>query len=88
MLNFFISTVAFSLAVFALNRYCDAQSLASTRARTIIVMTVATLISIAAGWAIDELDGEAMLHKNDPSMIEVLHSGDPMQIAKLLAGFN
>lgn len=88
MLNFLISTTTFSLAVFALNRYFDAQELGSTRSRTMIVMTAATLISIGAGWAVDKLDGEAELHKNDPSITEVVKSGDPVQIAKLLAGFN
>jgi hypothetical protein len=88
MLNFLISTIAFSLAAFALNRYFDAQEFSSTRARTITVMIAATFISIGAGWAVDQLDGEAELHKNDPSMLEVVKSGDPVMIAKLLAGFN
>lgn len=88
MLNFFISTIAFSIAVFALNRYFDAQGLDSTRYRTITVMIVATFVSIGAGWVVDRLDGDAELHKNDPSISEVVQSGDPLKIAKLLAGFN
>ncbi len=88
MLNFLISTIVFSLAAYALNRYFDAQDLDSTRSRKIMVMTVATLISIGAGWAIDKLDGDAELHKNDPSITNVIQSGDPVQIAKILAGFN
>jgi hypothetical protein len=51
-------------------------------------MFIATLISIASSWATDQLDGEAELHKNDPSIIQVMQSGDTVQIAKLLAGFN
>jgi len=86
MLNFFISTIAFSIAVYALNRYFDAQSINGTRSRTMVVMVAATLISIGAGWTVDQLDGDAELHKNDPSMAEVVQSGDPMKIAKLLAG--
>ncbi|MES2013100.1 MAG: hypothetical protein V4445_05065 [Pseudomonadota bacterium] len=58
-----------------------------SRTHTLIVMIVATLVSIGAGWAVDELDGEAELHKNDPSIIEVVKNGDPLQIAKILAGF-
>ncbi len=53
-----------------------------------IVMVAATFISIGAGWAVDQLDGDAELHKNDPSLTEVVQSGDPVKIAKLLAGFN
>jgi hypothetical protein len=54
----------------------------------VIVILIATLISIASGWATDQLDGEAELHKNDPSILQVVQSGDPVQVAKLLAGFN
>lgn len=53
-----------------------------------IVMVAATLISIGAGWAVDQLDADAELHRNDPSMTEIVQSGDPVEIAKLLAGFN
>lgn len=88
MLNFLISTITFSLAVYALNRYFDAQDLDSTRSRKVIVITVATFISIGAGWAIDKLDGDAELHKQDPSITDVIQSGDPVQIAKRLAGFS
>jgi len=88
MLNFIISTAVFSFAVFGLNRYFDAQSIIGTRSRTMIVMVAATLISFGAGWAVDQLDGDAELHKNDPSMTEVVQTGDPVKIAKLLAGFN
>ena len=88
MLNFIISTAVFSFAVYGLNCFFDSQSVSGTRSRTMIVMVVATLISICAGWAVDKLDGDAQLHKNDPSMIEIVQSGDPVKIAKLLAGFN
>lgn len=88
MLYFFISTVAFSIDVFALNRYFDAQGLDSTRYRTIAVMIVVIFISIGAGGVVDRLDDDAELHKNDPSTAEVVQSGYPLKIAKLLAGFN
>lgn len=88
MLNFLISTIAFSIAVYGLNLYFNAQNLTASRSCTVVVMLAATLISIAAGWAVDQLDGEAELHKNDPSMLAVVQTGDPVQIAKLLAGFN
>jgi hypothetical protein len=88
MLNFIISTIVFSIAVYALNRFFHAQAISGTRSHTIIVMVAATLISIGAGWAVDELDGDAEQHKNDPSIAEILKSGDPVKIAKVLAGFN
>ncbi len=88
MLNFLISTIAFSIAVYGLNFYFRAQNLTASRSRTVVVMLAATLISIAAGWVLDQLDGEAELHKNDPSIMAVVQSGDPVQIAKVLAGFN
>ena len=88
MLNFIISTIAFSIAVYALNRYFDAQAISGTRLRTMVVLVAATLISIGAGWAVDVIDGDAELHKHDPSMTEILKSGDPIQIAKILAGFH
>jgi hypothetical protein len=88
MLSFLISTITFSAAVYGLNIYFNAQNFTASRSRTVIVMFIATLISIASGWATDQLDGEAELHKNDPSIIYVLQSGDPIQIAKLLTGFN
>lgn len=88
MLNFLISTIAFSVAVYALNRFINNQAIASTRSRTMIVMAAATLISIGAGWAVDVIDGDAELHKNDPSIAEVVKSGDPVKIARILAGLN
>ena len=88
MLNFIISTIAFSLSVYGLNRYFNAQATSGTRSRTMIVMVTATIISIGAGWTLDQLDGDAQLHKNDPSITEIVKSGDPIQIAKVLAGFN
>jgi len=87
MLNFLISTITFSAAVYGMNLYFNAQNFTASRSRTIIVMLIATLLSISAGWATDQLDGEAELHKNDPSIIQVVQSGDTVQIAKLLAGF-
>jgi hypothetical protein len=88
MLNFFISSIAFSIAAYALNRYLHAQNIVSTQSRSLVVMLVATIISIGAGWAIDQLDGEAKLHKNDPTFTEIIKSGDPVKLVKLLIGFN
>lgn len=88
MLNFIISTTAFSIAAYALNRYFDVNAISDTRSRTMVVMIAATLISIGAGWAVDLIDGDAELHKNDPSITEIVKNGDPVKIAKVLTGFN
>jgi len=88
MLNFLISTIAFSLAMYGMNRYFEGKSTSRTRSRSMLIMLAATLTSIGAGMAIDRLDGEAELHKKDPSLIEMLKSGDSLQIAKVLTGFD
>ena len=87
MLNFLISTIAFSLAIYVLNRIFNAHA-NSPRSVTLTVMILATLFSIGASWAVDKLDGDAELHKNDPSMMQVIKSGDPVKIVKLFIGFN
>ena len=74
--------------MYGLNQYLDVRELASTRSRTMMVMVLATLVSIGAGMVIDQLDGEAELHKNDPSLSDIVKSGDPLKIAKVLTGFN
>jgi hypothetical protein len=86
MLGFIISTIAFSIALYALNRRFDAQSLGSTQSRKVLVMTLATIFSIGVGWVVDKVDGDADLPH--PSVAEVVQSGDPMQMIKLLAGMN
>ena len=87
MLNFIISTLAFSIAAYTLNRIFNTKT-TSPRSHTFAIMTTATLISIGAGWAVDKFDGDAELNKHNPSMIEVFQSGDPMKIMKMLSGFN
>ena len=88
MLSFIISTFAFFLAAYALNRYLDAQELDSNRTRNILVMVVATFISFGAGWLVDKLDGDAALPQHNVSVVDVMQSGDPVKIAKLLVGIN
>ncbi|MBA3696363.1 MAG: hypothetical protein H0W85_06310 [Methylotenera sp.] len=88
MLNFIISTIAFFVAIFILNRYLNNLDIENSRFRKIIVFVAATLISLGVGWAVDEIDGDAKLHENEPSFSEVVKEGDPSQIAKLLAGIH
>jgi hypothetical protein len=88
MLGLVISTIAFSVAAYALNRYFDAGENDSTRSRKVLVMTAATLISIGAGWVTDQLDGDAVAARKNGSIIDIVQSGDPVQIAKVLIGIN
>jgi hypothetical protein len=87
MLNFLISTVAFSLAAFTLNRILKTHP-NSPRSITFTVMAVATIVSFGAGWAVDKLDGDSERHKNDPSITEIIKGGDPVKIVKMITGFN
>ena len=86
MLNFIVSTAAFSLAAFGLNRLLANQPGRALAPNGFIVLVVATLVSIGAGWVVDELDGDA--DKPHPSISQVIHSGDPVLITKTLIGIN
>jgi hypothetical protein len=88
MLNFIISTLAFSIAAYALDRHFNAQAEAGTHSRKLLVLGIATIVSIAAGWGVDQLDGDAEKPSHNVSVIAAIQSGDPIQIAKLLAGIN
>lgn len=88
MLGFLISTIGFSATAYALNRYFDAQTLGNTQSRKVLVMVVATIISIGIGWLVDRLDGDAALPRKNVSIADVIQSGDPLLIAKMLAGVN
>jgi hypothetical protein len=88
MLNFLISSIAFSLAAYGLNHYMNAKNIVNVQSRSLVVMLVATIISLGVGWATDQLDGEAELHKNDPTFTEIVKSGDPVKLVKLFIGFN
>jgi hypothetical protein len=86
MLSFVLSTAAFFVVAYFLNRHLDGMGLDHSMSRKILVGTVATIISIGSGWAIDKLDGdEAASAKNVP-LADTLQSGDRVQILKALSG--
>jgi hypothetical protein len=87
MLNFLISTVAFSLSAFILNRIFKTHP-NSPLSITFTVMALATIVSFGIGWAVDKLDGDADRHKSDSSITQIIKGGDPVKIAKMIAGFN
>lgn len=86
MLGFVLSTISFSVMIYALNRrhgtHPDDQS-TRTKYR---ILVLATIVSIAIGWAVDELDGDAA--KPHLSITQTMQSGDPVAIAKILIGIN
>ena len=86
MLGFIISTIAFSLVAYTLNRYFEFKNPASNASRKLHVLITATVVSFGVGWLVDILDGDSNLPK--VSISDTLQSGDPIKIAKLLAGIN
>lgn len=87
MLGFVISTLAFSIAAIGFNRWFDAQGLErSMPSRKLLVLVLATVVSMGTGWAVDELDGDAKRpHK---PITEVVNSGDPVELIKFMVGIN
>ena len=88
MLNFIFSTIAFSVAAYAMDRYYKAQSIDQTNSHKVLVMVVATVISIGTGQLVDNLDGDAKLPEKNISFVDVIKSGDPMKIGMMLIGIN
>ncbi|MDD5404600.1 MAG: hypothetical protein PHZ14_08695 [Sulfuricella sp.] len=86
MLSLFLSTIAFFLAAFFINRYLDAQGLERNMSRKILVGTLATVISIGAAWATDKLDGDADASQKNVSLTDIMQGGDPTQALKVLSG--
>lgn len=86
MPGLFLSTIAFFLAAYFLNRYLDAQGLDRNLSRKFLVGMLATLVSLGAGWAVDKLDGDADAPQKNMSLTDVMQSGDPTQALKALSG--
>jgi hypothetical protein len=87
MLGFVISTIAFSVAIVGFNRLFDSQGLDNSKSsHKSLVLVLATVVSMGVGWAVDELDGDAKRpHK---SIMEIVSSGDPVELIKLMVGIN
>jgi hypothetical protein len=88
MLGFLISTISFSVVAYALDRRLNSNAPDGIHSRKLLVFSIATIVSIGAGWLTDRLDGDAALPRKNVSVVEVIQSGDPVQIAKMLAGIN
>jgi hypothetical protein len=56
MLNLIISTIAFFVAAWYVNRYLDEQEILEGRTRRILVMVLATAVSMGVGKAVDYFD--------------------------------
>jgi hypothetical protein len=57
MTSFIVSTLVFFAASFALHRYLDKWGLDQGKARTLLVLAVASLISYGSSYAVDHLTG-------------------------------
>lgn len=88
MLNFVLSTIAFSLAIYGFDRYFKARSVKKTDKHKFLVFILATLISIVVGYLVDIVDGDFYLPKKDVALVDVVNSGDPLLIAKTILGIN
>lgn len=86
MLGFIISTIAFSIAAYGLNRAFDTHGIEHGKSRNLVVLVFATVVSIGVGWIVDKLDGDA--DKPQKPMTEVIQSGDPVALTKMLIGIN
>lgn len=88
MLNFVLSTIAFSLAIYGFDHYFKAKSVTKTDKHKFLVFVLATLISIGVGYLVDIVDGDFYLPKKDIALVDVMKSGDPLLIAKTILGIN
>ena len=61
MLSLIISTVVFFAAYFFLHRYLENWGLEKGKARTLLVLTIASLLSYGAMAAVDHFTGEPSL---------------------------
>jgi len=87
MLGFIISSAVFYCAVSILNRYWCSQK-RETSSGKLQVMIVATVVSIGAGWLVDKIDGDSESAQSKMSFEEIIQTGDPLKIAKLIVGIN
>ncbi|MBS4097729.1 MAG: hypothetical protein KGZ83_12935 [Sulfuricella sp.] len=86
MLSLILSTGAFFVAAYFLDRYLDELGIDRNMSRKVLVGALATLISIGSGWAIDQLDDTANTSSKNASLTDVMQSGDTVQILKALSG--
>jgi len=87
MLGFILSTLAFSYAVVVLDRQLKKRGMGAAVKHKLFVALAATLLSIAVGWAVDEVDGDADLPQKKMSFSEAMHSGDAALIAGKIIGY-
>ena len=77
MLDLIVSTIAFFVAVFFLNRYFDEQGMNKGMTRSMLVFLIASVVSICVPMAVDFVSGESGGTK--------VESSDVAQLVKLLS---
>ncbi len=75
MLSLIVSTVVFLVASFFLNRYLEDWGLDKGKGRTLLVLTVASVIAYGAGSLVDHFTGEPSLLDSAVHLEQL--SGDP-----------
>lgn len=68
MLNMILSTLAFFVAAWYINRYLDEQEIAAGMTRRILVIVLASVVSFAVGLGVDYVDAPAPTPKLLPTM--------------------
>ena len=86
MLDLVLSTIAFYIAAFYLNRYLNDLEISKGMTRTALVVVLASVaafgVSSATDWVTNVMDGG---HKHVASA-DPLHSGDLSQLLNTLSG--
>jgi hypothetical protein len=81
MLDLIISTLAFFVAVFFLNRYFDEQGMDKGMSRSLLVFLLASVVSVCVPLAVDFVSDGIGGHKSAASE----ENGDVAQLLKLLS---
>lgn len=77
MLDLIVSTIAFFVAVFFLNRYLDEQGMNKGITRSLLVFVIASVVSVCVPLAVDFVSGDTGAAKAE--------SGDISQLIKSLS---
>ena len=84
MLHFILSTIAFFIAAFYLNRYLDEQGMNKGMPRSMLIFLAASIASFAfsaaTGWVSDEISGKKHVASADP-----MQEGDVARLLKSLS---
>jgi hypothetical protein len=84
MLDLIISTIAFFVAVFYINRYLDDQGMNKGMSRSMLVFLIASVVSICVPMAVDFASEEIGGHKKSAGA-DALQGNEVSQLLKDLS---